>query len=227
MINIDLESEHHESNNTGQGQRADKLGSTAGGRGAAGAGGGGGVRGDDVGASNAGAVVVDDDGATDEGAVNISGEAELGVDVGGEGHDTVLGAHEVAVLAGQVTGLAGGQVSGVAGLGSTDVGGVEVAAGQGAVAVDDRLDVDVVVVTGGEDALGNGQACARDGDVDTLRVGGEDELDIDAISVLDLGNTGGGDSSSSKAGNGESRGDGFDLHGWLCVDVCERVRVSG
>ena len=124
---------------------------------------------------------MDDDGAADEGAVGIAGEAELGVDVGGEGHDTVVGAHKVAVLSGQVTGLASGQVGGVAGLGSSDIGGVEVAAGGGAVAVGDGLDVDMVVVTGGEDALGNGQACAGDGDVDTLGVGGEDELDIDAV----------------------------------------------
>lgn len=123
---------------------------------------------------------MDDDGAADEGAVVIAREAELGVDVGGEGHDTILGAHEVAVLAGQVTSLAGGQVGGVAGLGNSDVGGVEMAAGGGAVAVGDGLDVDVVVVTGGEDAVGDGQACAGDGDVETLGVSGEDELDIDA-----------------------------------------------
>lgn len=43
-------------------------------------------------------------------------------------------------------------------------------------------------------------------------------------SVLEVGNTGGGDSSSSKAGNGESRGDGFDLHVWLCMYLWVRVR---
>lgn len=124
---------------------------------------------------------MDDDGAADEGVVGITLELELGVDVGGEGQDTIIGAHEVAVLASQVSGLARGQVLGVAGLQGTDVGGVEVAAGGGAVATDDGLDVDVVIVAGIEDALGDGQARAGDGDVETLGVSGEDELDIDAI----------------------------------------------
>lgn len=184
MINISsLKSEHHEGNNTRQGQGASKLDSSAGGLGGirTGGGGGGGALGDDVGAGNTGAVVVDDDGAADEGVVGIALELELGVDVGGEGQDTVLGAHEVAELAGQVSGLARGQVLGVAGLDNTDVGGVEVTAGGGAVAVGDGLDVDVVVVAGLEDALGDGQALAGDGDIEALGFGGEDELDIEAI----------------------------------------------
>jgi len=189
FLSVFLKGQHHEGNDTGQGDGADELSSATGGLGGVGASGrgggataggrGGGSGGDvtiddQVGASNTGAVVVDDDGTTQDATGSGASKDQLLVNVGLGGDDTILCGRDVAVLARQVTDLASGQVSGVAGLGGTDVVGVQVKTGGHAVtAGGDGGDVDVVLETDGDDGVGGVQT--RGVVVDTHTIGSQVE----------------------------------------------------
>jgi len=176
-----LKSHHEEGNDTGEGNRANELGSRALAISTGGLGNststssstvnsrGSVTVNDQISASNTGTVVVDDNGASEHGAVNGLGEGQLGIDVLDGGEGALLGGDNVSVLAGQVTSLAGGQVCGVAG-GGADVVGVEVSTGSRAVVVGaNGGDVDVVLVSGSlVDGGGDGETLeAGEGDVHT------------------------------------------------------------